>query len=250
MGWSKDPGPSSVGKFPATFFKETSLMKEFSVFIDESGDYGEYQHHSPYYIVSMVFHDQSKSIADSVSKLNQELSYMNLDGLCIHTGPIIRMEEIYNVMSKKERRTILNKLVAFLRNVDVRYACFSVEKKHTDDYVDIISRLTKEIAAFIRKHYDEFLSYDVVKIYYDNGQHEVTKMLVSIFSALLPRVEFKRVMPVNYKLFQVADLICTMKLIGLKLDGPGLTKSETQFFGNVNDLKKNYLKKIEKKRWK
>ena len=175
---------------------------------------------------------------------------MNLDGLCIHTGPIIRMEEIYNVMSKKERRTILNKLVAFLRNVDVRYACFSVEKKHTDDYVDIISRLTKEIAAFIREHYDEFLSYDVVKIYYDNGQHEVTKMLVSIFSALLPRVEFKRVMPVNYKLFQVADLICTMKLIGLKLDGPGLTKSETQFFGNVNDLKKNYLKKIEKKRWK
>ena len=103
-------------------------MKEFSVFIDESGDYGEYQHHSPYYIVSMVFHDQSKSIADSVSKLNQELSYMNLDGLCIHTGPIIRMEEIYNVMSKKERRTILNKLVAFLRNVDVRYACVTASK--------------------------------------------------------------------------------------------------------------------------
>ena len=74
--------------------------------------------------------------------------------------------------------------------------------------------------------------------------------LDGLFSALLPRVEFKRVMPVNYKLFQVADLICTMKLIGLKLDGPGLTKSETQFFGNVNDLKKNYLKKIEKKRWK
>ena len=105
----------------------------------------------------MVFHDQSKSIADSVAKLNQELSYMNLDWLCIHTGPIIRMEEIYNVMTKKERRTILNKLVAFLRNVDVRYACFSVEKKHTDDYVEVISKLTKEIAGFIRDHYEEFL---------------------------------------------------------------------------------------------
>ena len=52
----------------------------------------------------MVFHDQSVPIDDSVRKLNQELSYLKLDNLCIHTGPIIRMEEIYNVMSKKDRQ--------------------------------------------------------------------------------------------------------------------------------------------------
>jgi hypothetical protein len=66
-------------------------VKELSVFIDESGDFGEYDYHSPYYIISMVFHDQAVNIDDSVKKLNQELSYMQLDGLCIHTGPIIRM---------------------------------------------------------------------------------------------------------------------------------------------------------------
>lgn len=224
-------------------------MKELSVFIDESGDYGEYDYHSPYYIISMVFHDQAVDIEDAVRKLNQELSYMNLDDLCIHTGPIIRMEEIYNVMTKKERRTILNKLVAFVRNVDIRYACFSVEKKHIDDAVGVISGLSKQIAGFIRDHYSELLTYDVVKVYYDNGQHEVTKMLASVFSALLPRVEFKRVMPVDYKLFQVADLMCTMQLIKMKLEGEGLSKSEMQFFGSVSDLKKNYLQRIEKKRW-
>jgi hypothetical protein len=73
-------------------------VKELSVFIDESGDFGEYDYHSPYYIISMVFHDQAVNIDDSVKKLNQELSYMQLDGLCIHTGPIIRMEEIYNAI--------------------------------------------------------------------------------------------------------------------------------------------------------
>lgn len=33
-------------------------MKELSVFIDESGDFGAYEPHSPYYIITMVFHDQ------------------------------------------------------------------------------------------------------------------------------------------------------------------------------------------------
>ena len=61
-------------------------MKELSVFIDESGDYGEYDYHSPYYIISMVFHDQAVDIEDAVRKLNQELSYMDLDDLCIHTA--------------------------------------------------------------------------------------------------------------------------------------------------------------------
>ena len=32
-------------------------MKELSIFVDESGDFGEYDHHSPFYIISMVLHD-------------------------------------------------------------------------------------------------------------------------------------------------------------------------------------------------
>lgn len=38
------------------------IMKELSIFCDESGDFGEYSHLSPYYIISMVIHDQSADI--------------------------------------------------------------------------------------------------------------------------------------------------------------------------------------------
>ena len=62
-------------------------MKELSIFIDESGDFGAYDYHSPYYIITMVFHDQTIDIREPVFKLNQELAYLNLNGLCIHTGP-------------------------------------------------------------------------------------------------------------------------------------------------------------------
>lgn len=36
--------------------------------MDESGDFGEYEKHAPYYIVSMVFHDQSIDISPNIKR--------------------------------------------------------------------------------------------------------------------------------------------------------------------------------------
>lgn len=224
-------------------------MKELSIFIDESGDFGEYEYHSPYYIIAMVFHDQDNDIQQAISKLNRELSYLNLNNLCIHTGPIIRKEEIYTHMSIEERRRIFNKMVAFIRQIDIRYKCFYIDKKHISDVVEASGKLSKQISLFIREHYEDFLSFHNVKIYYDNGQVEVSKILSSVFNALLPNSIFRKVMPVEYKLFQVADLLCTLELVKLKLENNMFSKSEKSFFGNIHDLKKNYLKPLSKKEW-
>lgn len=224
-------------------------MKELSIFIDESGDFGEYTVQSPYYIITMVFHNQNSDIQPAFTKLNQELAYLNLRNLCIHTGPIIRKEESYSDMSIDERRRIFNKMVAFIRQVDIRYKCFYIEKKHIFDVVEATGKLSRQISQFVGSHYDEFLSFDVVKIYYDNGQVEVSKILSSVFHALLPNPIFRKVMPTEYKLFQAADLLCTMQLIKLKLENNQFSKSEMMFFGNIRDLKKNYIKPLGKKEW-
>ena len=224
-------------------------MKELSIFIDESGDFGEFSNHSPYYIISMVFHDQKNDIKPIIDKLDLELSNIGLSDFCIHTGPIIRKEELYENMTIPERRHIFNKMIAFIRQIDIHYHSFYVEKKHFENIVDIAGSLSKQISNFILSHYELFLSYDDVKIYYDNGQVEVSKILSSIFNSLLPNPIFRKVMPIDYKLFQVADLICSMELIKLKLKNNYLSKSESIFFGNLRDLKKNYLKPLEKKEW-
>ena len=169
-------------------------MKELSIFIDESGDFGEYSYHSPYYIITMVFHNQQENVLPAISRLNQELSYLNLDNLCIHTGPIIRKEEIYVNMSVDERRRIFNKMVAFIRQIDIRYKCFCIEKKHISDVVEATGKLSRQISEFIHGHYEYFLVFDDVKIYYDNGQVEVSKILSSVFNALLPNPIFRKVM--------------------------------------------------------
>ena len=43
---------------------------ELSVFVDESGDFGEYDYHAPYYIISLVFHNQSNDIQSDLSHFN------------------------------------------------------------------------------------------------------------------------------------------------------------------------------------
>ena len=225
-------------------------MKELSVFIDESGDFGDYDERSPYYIISMVFHDQRIPIKDAIEKLDLELSYMNLDHLCIHTGPIIRREEIYEFMSIKQRRSIFNVLVAFFRQIDIKYKCFSIEKKYADDVIQATSQLSRKISRFIRDNYNIFISCDAVKIYYDNGQIEVSRILASVFSAMLPNTQFRKVLPKDYKLFQIADLICTMELIRLKIENNRYSNSEELFFGKQYDLKRNYIRVIQRKEWK
>lgn len=57
------------GEVPRHFFQilqRRQILKELSIFIDESGDFGEYDHHSPYYIITMVFHDQQEDIRQAV----------------------------------------------------------------------------------------------------------------------------------------------------------------------------------------
>lgn len=42
-------------------------MKELSIFVDESGDFGEYAKHSPFYIITMILHDQSQDISGDIA---------------------------------------------------------------------------------------------------------------------------------------------------------------------------------------
>lgn len=103
-------------------------MKELSVFVDESGDFGEYDYHAPYYIISLVFHNQNVDIQSDLIHLEDELSYLNCKKHCIHAGPIIRSEEEYKSMSLDDRRKILKKLMSFVRHVDISYKTIFIEK--------------------------------------------------------------------------------------------------------------------------
>ena len=222
-------------------------MKELSIFVDESGDFGEYNYHAPYYIISMVLHDQTINITHDLKILETELRNIGWPNHCVHAGPVIRSEEEYRGCSLLDRQKILMKMMTFIRHIDVQFKSLYIEKKHIQDTIEATGKLSKQLAAFIRNNYEFFCSYDTVKIYYDNGQIEVTRILSSVFNALLENVEFRKVLPADYRLFQVADLICTLKLSELKMTNHLLSKSEIYFFNDQRTLRKNYLKPLARK---
>ena len=69
-------------------------IKEISVFVDESGSFDPLASSSQFYIICLLFHDQSQSLSEIVDSLNSELKGIGLDAnQAIHAGPLIRWEE-------------------------------------------------------------------------------------------------------------------------------------------------------------
>ena len=222
-------------------------MKELSIFIDESGDFGEYDYRCPYYIIAMVMHDQSYDISTDLEKLERELDYIGYPNHCVHAGPIIRQEQEYRFESMEVRQKIMKKMMSFLRQVDIKCKTVYIEKKHISDEVEAAGKLAKQLSHFLRENLSVFASYDTVKVYYDNGQIELNKILSSVFNVFLDNVEFRKVIPSDYRLFQIADLVCTLQLLELKCDNHVLSNSEKRFFENDRTLKKNYIKPLKQK---
>lgn len=222
-------------------------MKELSIFIDESGDFGEYDYRCPYYIIAMVMHDQSYDISADLEKLERELDYIGYPNHCVHAGPIIRQEQEYRFETMEVRQKIMKKMMSFLRQVDIKCKTVYIEKKHISDEVEAAGKLAKQLSHFLRDNMSDFASYDTVKVYYDNGQIELNKILSSVFNIFLDNVEFRKVIPSDYRLFQIADLVCTLQLLELKCDNHVLSNSEKRFFENDRTLKKNYIKPLKQK---
>ncbi len=221
------------------------MEKILSVFIDESGDFGAFEPHAPYYIFSLVLHDQSESIDQMNNHLDMQLSYAGLPDHCFHTMPLIRGEIDYHAMNLVTRRKLLGYLFTYLRAAPVHYSTITVEKRKETDVVGLTASLSGKLYHFITSHQAFFNSFDKIIVYYDKGQVELTRIIVTVFTILFHNIEFRKVEPSNYRLFQIADLCCTMELIRAKAKNGNLNKSESLFFGSKQALRKNYLRHLD-----
>jgi len=224
-------------------------MKELSVFIDEAGSYGKYEPHSPFYLVTLVFHDQSNDITQNISKLNNRMKQCGLPGYTVHAGPLIRREDEYRDLLIQERKSIFDMLFHFIRMTDITYHAIIVEKKHIESDLDLTIQITKKLSGFLYENIESFLNYDRVVVYYDYGQRELTSIIATMFNTLLGNVEFRKVRPADYKLFQAADMFCTFELLALKLQRKALSQSELYFFETERKLHRDYLRIVRKKRF-
>jgi hypothetical protein len=223
-----------------------------SVFVDESGNFGDPDDIARYCIVTLVFHKQNLDITQFVDELNRANYDLGLDSesFQFHMGPLIRQEDEYAAMSRPMRGKILDRMMTFIRKADFQYHCLSVDTKFINTSQQIFEQLKAQLTDFIRLNHSEINALGKIKIYYDAGQKPVSKLLEEVFAEnVLCLLEFAQgARQESYKLLQVADLICTTYLIELRLsDGGKMTRSENRFFGGPRDFQRNILKRIKRK---
>lgn len=225
--------------------------KVLSIFVDESGCFQYPDLDSRFYILGMVFHNQTINVAQRITELDHSLEALGIDleTFIFHAGPLIRREKGYEYFSRHMRGKIYSRMLNFARKIDFKYHCLNVDKKYISSPLQIVTRLNTQLNEFITSHREFLSSLGTVKVYYDCGQAPITNLLHKSFAGIGCQVEFAQgVQPRNYKLFQLADLICTLTLVRLKIEsGERLSESEHRFFGGARAFRHNELKFLNSK---
>ena len=225
-------------------------MSDLSIFIDESGDFGDYEAHCPFYIITMVFHDQSKPIDHEVNELKRHVLEQGLPSdHAIHTAPLVRREKEYRDMDWAPRRKLFRSIFDFVRFADIKYHAFVVKRKEFPDSASLLKQMSHMVNSFVEENLGWLSEYERIVVYYDNGQKEISRLIRAALSKDL-NAETVQAYPEDYCLLQAADLFCTLELARMKLDerNYGLSRSELEFFSSQRFLKKSYLKPLDKKR--
>ena len=105
--------------------------KVLSVFVDESGDFGQYNPVSPYYYVAMVLHDQEIDISKNIYALETQVTNWGYPEHTIHTGPLIRRESVYKNDLREDRKALFNALYHFTHDIS---SCWTDKVELRKDY--------------------------------------------------------------------------------------------------------------------
>ena len=165
----------------------------------------------------------------------------------IHTGPAIRGEDEYRGVPVETRKRGFDRLFAFAREVPVTHKIFSYRKREYPERAELKAAFSQALGHFMRDNAAYFLSFDKVTVYYDNGQADVTDVLTAVLKPFFFDIDFRLAAPSRYRLFQVADLHCTLELLRLKSEENRLSRSDMYFLGSRRRLQKNYLTKLDHK---
>ena len=110
--------------------------------------------------------------------------------------------------------------------------------------------MRKRLVDFLFDKLACFQDFDAVKIYYDDGQKSVTKAIHKAVDYALSKdaVVYRLASSSDYRLSQIANYICTMKLTALKYADKVSTATDEKFFGSWSQFRKGILKEVRAKR--
>lgn len=221
-------------------------MSELSIFVDESvGQNGR----SKYVLMTAVLHDQSISIESFIHAYEDSLATRGLPNIPFHASPLMYGKDKYANLDHETRHRMFSSFFVFVRMLPVSYKTFSYRRSQLSDPELFAARLKRDLVVFLVDNLESFQEFDKVKIYYDNGQHMITKALHEAIEFALSKqaILYRKASPSEYRLAQVADFFCTVELAAIKYDNHEETPTDIKIFGSAKAFRRNYLRLIRRK---
>lgn len=222
-------------------------MAELSFFVDESGsdDLRE-----PYYLLTLVFHNQDASVRESIGLYEQSLIARDMPNIPFHATPLMTGHCDYEGLALETRSRLLSAFRVFVRHLPIRYKLFEFRMKEFESKEDMSRAMRKRFVEFFFDNLSSFQAFDEIKIYYDRGRGSITDTLHNAVDLVFFKsaVVYRSATASEYRLSQVADYICTLELAARKYRDHWLTPTYEKFFGGWQKFKKGPYKELLKLR--
>ena len=234
------------GTFSPAFFIFRGTTREPGIFVDESGSGGLSDRH---YLLTVVMHDQSEGIVDSIESYEGALRAKGLPDIPFHASPLMDGKDMYSGLDLGTRKALLGSFRVFFRHTPVRHRAFACATKQFASLERLAGTMRRDLVNFPFDNLADLRDYDAVKVYYDNGQRSIAESPHLAIDYALSRdtVVYRSAQPSEYRLSQVADYICTMELTAIKFAEHATAATDEKFFGKWSDFKKGILKETRKK---
>ncbi|MBQ3441234.1 hypothetical protein IJG27_02910 [Candidatus Saccharibacteria bacterium] len=217
-----------------------NLNRRLNIFGDETGEFGFAKGSAKLYGVSLVFHEQSASIASELNTLNTRLSHLNFNSM-IHMGDLVSGHEDFEGLEISERRKIYTQLYRFSTAIPAKYHSFFIDKKAFDANTTLEKCLENFLRELILSNLEYFQNFDEIKMYYDGGQKQLSKIIDKVFGELSGYERESNFDHTEKKLFQVADMLTYIDKLLYKYDnGIKFSNTEIGFFDykTINRIKR------------
>lgn len=222
------------------------MAKRLNLHIDESGnqDLSEGR-----YLVAVVLHDHSESVEEAIGHYEARLAAAGLPDVPFHGKDLLHGNEGYAAVSPGDRKRLLTQFARLVRELPVSFFTLRYDATTVHGRDSLEARIRRDLASLVFDKLAFFQAFDVIAVYYDNGQGAVSAALHDALDFVLAKnvADYRDADYGARRLLQVADYVCTIERIAEDYDAGRQSKTHERFFGNRRNFMQSFKKQLERK---
>ena len=159
--------------------------------------------------------------------------------------------ERYSIVTPGDRKRLLAQFARFVRELPISFFTLQYDTSNVHNRNELEARIRRDLASLVFARLAFFQKFEMIAVYYDNGQSAVSIALHDALDYVLAKnvADYRDADPNARRLLQVADYICTIARASDAYDAGKSTKTHERFFGNRRSFKQSFEKQLDRKKF-